>query len=90
MCHAISLNGQRVRIYIGGVLDEEFLVLHKYRNLLLLLLPGLLLLASVSGYLLSRHALKPVDRLTSAALEIGIGNLSSRLPVPPAKDEIKH
>jgi signal transduction histidine kinase len=48
-----------------------------------------LVLSSVSGYFLSRHALKPVDRVTRAALGIGIGNLSQRLPVPSAKDEIQ-
>jgi len=52
-------------------------------------MPGLLILSSVSGYFLSRHALKPVDRVTRAALGIGIGNLSQRLPVPLAKDEIQ-
>ncbi len=51
---------------------------------------GPLILSSVSGYFLSRHALKPVDRMTRAALGIGIGNLSQRLPVPLAKDEIQH
>jgi signal transduction histidine kinase len=56
---------------------------------LLLLLPGLLGLAAFSGHLLSRHALRPVDRMTKAAADIGIGNLSSRLPVPAANDEIQ-
>src|SRR5258708_13854924 len=52
-------------------------------------MPGLLILSSVSGYFLSRHALKPVDRVTRAALGMGIGNLSQLLPVPLAKDEIQ-
>src|SRR5258708_26213017 len=52
-------------------------------------MPGLLILSSISGYFLSRHALKPVDRVTRAALGMGIGNLSQRLPVPLAKDEIQ-
>ena len=89
MCHAILLNGRPVKLYIGGALDEEFFILRKYRNALFLLLPGLLLVASCSGYFLSRHALKPVDRMTKAALEIGVGNLSRRLPVPGARDEIQ-
>jgi two-component system heavy metal sensor histidine kinase CusS len=89
MCHAILLNGRPVKLYIGGALDEEFFILSKYRNALFLLLPGLLLVASCSGYFLSRHALKPVDRMTKAALEIGVGNLSQRLPVPAGRDEIQ-
>jgi two-component system heavy metal sensor histidine kinase CusS len=90
MCHMILLDGHMVRLHIGGSLDEENYILRKYRNALLLLMPALLCLSSVSGYFLSRHALKPVDRMTRAALGIGIGNLSQRLPVPSAKDEIQH
>jgi two-component system heavy metal sensor histidine kinase CusS len=89
MCHATLLSGRPVKLYIGGALDEEFFILRKYRNALSLLLPGLLLIASCSGYFLSRHALKPVGRMTKAALEIGVSNLSRRLPVPEARDEIQ-
>jgi two-component system heavy metal sensor histidine kinase CusS len=90
MCHMLLLDGRMVRLHIGGSLDEESYILRKYRNALLLLMPALLVLSSMSGYFLSRHALKPVDRMTRAALGIGIGNLSQRLPVPTAKDEIQH
>lgn len=90
LCHVMLLKGQPVRLYIGGALDEEAIILSKYRNALFLLLPALLIVASVSGYLLSRHALKPVDRITRAALEIGVGNLSKRLPVPTARDEVQN
>jgi len=89
MCHMILLDGRMVRLHIGGSLDEEAYILQTYRNALFLLMPGLLILSSVSGYFLSRHALNPVDRVTRAALGIGIGNLSKRLPVPSAKDEIQ-
>jgi heavy metal sensor kinase len=85
----ILLDDHMVRLHIGGSLDEESYILRKYRNALLLLMPGLLVLSSISGYFLSRRALKPVDRVTRAALGIGIGNLSERLPVPSAKDEIQ-
>jgi two-component system heavy metal sensor histidine kinase CusS len=90
MCHMILLDGRMVRLHIGGALDEEAYILRQYRNALFLLMPGLLFLSSISGYFLSRGALKPVDRMTRAALGIGIGNLSDRLPVPSAKDEIQH
>jgi two-component system heavy metal sensor histidine kinase CusS len=89
MCHMILLDGRMARLHIGGSLEEESYILRKYRNALLLLMPGLLALSSISGYFLSRRALKPVDRVTRAALGIGIGNLSERLPVPSAKDEIQ-
>jgi two-component system, OmpR family, heavy metal sensor histidine kinase CusS len=90
MCHLVSLNGRTVRLHIGGILDEETNILREYRQVLFLLMPGLLILSSICGYFLSRIALKPVDRMTRAALGIGIGNLSERLPVPRAKDEIQN
>ena len=86
----ILLDGNMVRLHIGGSLEEEAYILRTYRNALFLLMPALLFLSSMSGYFLSRHALKPVDRMTRAALGIGISNLSKRLPVPAAKDEIQH
>src|SRR5216683_402460 len=90
MCHMIPLNGQMVRLHLGGSLEEQLEILRTYRKALLLLMPGLLILSTACGYLLNRHALKPVDRMTRAALGIGIGNLSERLPVPSAKDEVQH
>ncbi len=89
MCHMILIDDRMVRLHIGGSLEEETYILRKYRDALILLLPALLLLSSLSGYFLSRHALKPVGRVTRAALGIGISNLSQRLPVPSAKDEIQ-
>jgi two-component system heavy metal sensor histidine kinase CusS len=89
MCHAIAINGMNVYLYLGGSLAEEFDILRIYRNALLFLLPGLLIISSFCGYFLSRRAMEPVDRMTKAAIGIGIGNLSARLPVPAAKDEMQ-
>jgi len=48
-----------------------------------------LALAALGGYLLSRKALQPVDRITAATRSIGLGNLSERLPVPGTRDELQ-
>jgi signal transduction histidine kinase len=74
---------------VGGALDEEFDILRTYRNALLLLLPGILVLCFICGYFLSRRAMEPVDRMTKVAVGIGIGNLSARLPLPAAHDEVR-
>jgi two-component system, OmpR family, heavy metal sensor histidine kinase CusS len=88
MCHVTVLNGHPVRLYIGSSLEEESFILSSYRKALLILWPCLLGIAAVGGDVLSRRALRPVDRMTKAALGIGIGNLSSRLPLPSARDEL--
>lgn len=88
MCHRVELNGHPVLIYVGGSLEESLFILRAYRRALLLLLPCLLACSAAGGYFLSRRAMRPVDRMTKAAVGIGIGNLSSRLPVPEAHDEL--
>jgi heavy metal sensor kinase len=89
MCHDIELHGMSVRLFQGGSLREEFDILRIYRNALLFLLPGLLILSSFCGHFLSRRAMGPVDRLTKAALSIGVSDLSARVTVPAAKDEVR-
>lgn len=89
MCHQAMIAGEPMTLYAGSSLEEEFDVLQAYQRALLLLMPVIFLLALVCGYFLSRRAMEPIDRMTRAAVGIGIGNLSQRLPVPPAKDEVQ-
>ena len=51
--------------------------------------PILLLLIGITGYWISSRSLRPVDEMTQAARSIGANNLSGRLPIPPARDEIR-
>jgi two-component system heavy metal sensor histidine kinase CusS len=88
MCRTTLLDGRLVRLYIGGSLEDDMYILSTYQSTLLFLLPCLLGLAAAGGYFLSRRAMRPVDRMTKAALNIGIGNLSTRLPIPSARDEL--
>jgi signal transduction histidine kinase len=88
VCHKILLDGLPVMLYIGGSLEEDIYILSIYQKALLFLLPCLVGMAAVGSYFLSRRAMRPIDRMTKAALEIGIGNLCSRLPIPLARDEI--
>jgi heavy metal sensor kinase len=53
-------------------------------------LPVLVLLASLLGYWLSGRSLAPVNRIIETARLIGAQNLSSRLEVPKAHDELRH
>lgn len=46
-------------------------------------------LALVAGYFVSRRILKPMRSLTQAAREIEVRDLSRRLEVPPAHDEVR-
>ena len=68
-----------------SVRDNE---LGRLRTLLLIAGPLALLLASVGGYELAGAALRPIDRMRSRAEQITEHDLSERLPVSEAADEI--
>jgi heavy metal sensor kinase len=51
--------------------------------------PLLVLLASLLGYWLSGRSLAPVTRIIETAERIGVDNLSQRLEVPRARDELR-
>lgn len=63
--------------------------LDSFRLILEETLPALILLASFIGYWLSGRALHPVSEIIRASRGIGARNLSSRLPVPKAHDELR-
>jgi signal transduction histidine kinase len=57
--------------------------------LLLSLAPLAVVIACFGGAWLSRRALRPIDEITTAALTVGIDNLSLRLRVPQTGDELQ-
>ena len=62
--------------------------LETLRTIMLLLAPLALVVASGGGWWLADRALRPVDHVTTMAREIDAHDLSLRLPVPPAGDEM--
>lgn len=84
----MDTEGDAYFIRIGASLEP----LRKLRSQLLFVLsiaiPAALLLGSYGGLLLANQALRPVDRITRAAGQIGAGDLSERVPLPPKMDEI--
>lgn len=99
-----NLDSQQYRIAQNTVLIEgrEFHIsaavptepfdqaLDRFRLIEKRFLPLLVILASLLGYWLSGRALAPVNRITQSAEQIGLQNLSQRLEVPKAKDELQH
>jgi len=86
---AVVEDGRMTWILVGGQLDDNRLLLSRFHTGLLAAIPLLLVASALSGYFLSRRALQPVDRITSALRSINIGNLSRRLPVNPPGDELQ-
>jgi heavy metal sensor kinase len=75
-------------IQVAQDMDDFAEATARFRHLLLLVIPALLLAASLGGYWISRKALAPVDAMTRAAREISGRNLSARLAVPETDDEL--
>jgi two-component system OmpR family sensor kinase len=63
---------------------------HRLLVLLLVAGPAALLATALGGWWLARRALRPIDRLTSAAGAIGAGRLGDRLADPGTGDEVAH
>lgn len=85
---AKDIDGDPYFIRIGESLEPLRGAQSRLFLVLLLAVPTALLLGSYGGLLLANQALRPVDRITRAAEQIGDGDLSERVPVPPKMDEI--
>ena len=85
---ALDAEGDSYFIRIGGSLESLRTARRRLLYLLLITVPITLLLGSYGGLLLANQALRPVDRITRAAEQIGAGDLSERVPAQPQMDEI--
>jgi heavy metal sensor kinase len=79
---------RRFTVQIAAPLEQLEEGLYGSLWFLVPMFPLVFVLASVGGYLLSRRALAPVDDITRATQLITAENLSQRLAVSPAGDEL--
>src|SRR6516162_460325 len=89
MVREINAGGDRYRIQVATPMDDFYDAIDRFKWVVLLLSPLVLILASGGGYWLSRRALAPVDQITRAAQEINSNNLAKRLDVPQSGDELQ-
>ena len=85
----VDVKGSLFLIQVAEPMDEFDESLQRFETILLLLAPFFLLLASLGGFWLSGRALAPVDRITKDARLITVANLSARLHIPSANDELQ-
>jgi two-component system OmpR family sensor kinase len=87
--YALPLQRGR-RIVVAGVsLATRDAALDKLDDSLWIGVPPALVLASIAAYFLAAAALAPVERMRSRAAMISTDEISTRLPLPEAKDEIQ-
>jgi heavy metal sensor kinase len=84
----VAVNGDVYEIHAAVPTEPFDQALDHFRLIEKEILPLLALLASFLGYWLSGRSLAPVNRIIETAGRIGAQNLSSRLDVPKARDEL--
>jgi signal transduction histidine kinase len=78
------------RIVVAGVsLATRDAALDKLDRSLWIGVPPALVLASIAAYFLAAAALAPVERMRARAATISTDEISTRLPIPEADDEIQ-
>ena len=84
-----KIGPRAVTIQVGGQLEDNRQLLARFETGLESATPLLLVVSACCGYLVSRRALQPVDRLISGVRSISARDLSARLPVNPTGDELQ-
>jgi heavy metal sensor kinase len=85
----VEADGQQYTLQLATALGGFYGVLHRFGWLILWSIPAVLIVATASGYWMSRRALAPVDHITNTARSISAHNLSQRLMVPETGDELQ-
>lgn len=89
LVRSIALEGVAYRLQVAAPMGDFYDAMNRFKWVVLLFSPVLLVLASAGGYWMSRRALSQVDEITRAAQSINSKNLSKRLRVPQSGDELQ-
>jgi two-component system OmpR family sensor kinase len=80
--------GTRYLIVVGSSLEPTDEELEFLRDILGYIVPLSLIFAGIGGWFLARKSFAPVVAMAERARQIGVGNLSGRLPVANPRDEL--
>jgi two-component system, OmpR family, sensor kinase len=86
---AVEAEGARLVVVVAASLDDRDEALSGLLTQLLIVGPLALLLTAIGGYFLAGAALRPVEAMRRRAAEISSDRADRRLPLPPARDEIR-
>jgi heavy metal sensor kinase len=89
MSQRITVRGNLYTVQVAAPMHEIYEAFDRLKWFFSVAIPVLLMTATAGGYWISRRALAPVDRITTEARQISIGNLSERLTVPSTGDELQ-
>jgi heavy metal sensor kinase len=84
-----SVRGRKYGIQLGQSLEESSELVQHFGWILLAAIPIALLIASATGYWMARRALQPVIAITEDARAINALDISNRIALPLANDELR-
>jgi two-component system OmpR family sensor kinase len=84
----VTVGRDRYAVQVAMSLDDAHAVLRAGRWLFFAMSVAILAGVGLTGALLARQALRPIDRVVTRARRIGEANLAERLPHPGTGDEI--
>lgn len=84
----VDVGGTRYAVQVAMSLDDAYAVLRSARWLFLTMSLAILAAVGLTGALMARKALRPIDRIVAMARRIGEASLVERLPHPGSEDEI--
>jgi two-component system, OmpR family, sensor kinase len=84
----LVLGAAHYAVQVATSLDDARAVLRASRWLLLTIAGAILMAVAVTGSLLARRALVPIEHIVRQARQIGESRLAERLPHPGTQDEI--
>jgi two-component system, OmpR family, sensor histidine kinase ArlS len=86
----LSLNdGEELGIQVIKDMDNEQNYLHALSGIMLLIDIASLIISIIVGYIISRNALSPIDKITNQAKKISVSNLTARIEIDGPDDELK-
>ncbi|HVI39682.1 MAG TPA: histidine kinase dimerization/phospho-acceptor domain-containing protein, partial [Anaerovoracaceae bacterium] len=82
-------DGEQIGIQIIKDMDNEQNYLHALAGIMLLIDAFSLIISIAVGYIVSRNALSPIDKITNQAKQISASNLTARIKIDGPDDELK-
>lgn len=89
LASVVKVGDKEYRIQVATNVNPLYAVLETFRNWAWTMLPLIVCLAGLGGYLLTGRAMKPVHDLVHSTRDISERSLSRRIAVPAAQDELR-
>lgn len=84
---AVLSSNQNYVIVVGSSEEDIHELIRQLVELYLYIIPLVLIIATVGGFVLARKALKPIEDIADTAREISAKNLSRRIEMPSRNDK---